>query len=76
MKITEKRQITIPADLGKKHGLSPGADVEFVDQPNGLLIIKAAHSRKRGQEVLETLLRGGPIKGRTEDWLRLTRGDR
>jgi hypothetical protein len=28
----------------------------------------------RGGRVLAALLRGGKIKGRTEEWLRLTRG--
>jgi bifunctional DNA-binding transcriptional regulator/antitoxin component of YhaV-PrlF toxin-antitoxin module len=74
MKITGKGQLTIPPRLGKKHGLKPGADVILIDQPNGLLIVNTAGLSK-GQRVVETLLRGGPLKGRTEDWLRLTRGE-
>ena len=75
MKITGKGQLTIPPQLGKKHGLKPGAEVTFVDQPNGLLIVKTA-TISNGDRVIEALLRGGPIKGRTEDLLRLTRGKR
>lgn len=73
MKITGKGQVTIPPHLGKKHGLKPGADVQFLDQPNGVLIVKAAPT-SNGQRVVETLLQGGVMKGRTEQWLRLTRG--
>jgi bifunctional DNA-binding transcriptional regulator/antitoxin component of YhaV-PrlF toxin-antitoxin module len=75
MKITGKGQVTIPPRLGKKHGLSPGADVTLIDQPNGLLIVKLGANSK-GRHVVETLLSDGPVKGRTEDWLRLTRGQR
>jgi len=60
--------------MRKKHGLLPRAEVEFVDQPDGVLVVKAA-KLSRGKQVLSVLLRGGKIKGRTEDWLRLTRGE-
>jgi bifunctional DNA-binding transcriptional regulator/antitoxin component of YhaV-PrlF toxin-antitoxin module len=74
MKVTGKGQITIPPAMRKKHGLLPRAKVEFVDQPDGVLVIKAA-KLSRGKRVLSVLLRGGKVKGRTEDWLRLTRGE-
>jgi len=57
----------------RKHGLGLQAEVELVDQPDGVLVVKAA-TTLRGKRVLATLLRGGKIKGRTKDWLRLTRG--
>jgi bifunctional DNA-binding transcriptional regulator/antitoxin component of YhaV-PrlF toxin-antitoxin module len=72
MKVTGKGQVTIPPKLRKRHGLLPRREVEFVDQPNGVLVVKAARLSP-GRRVLATLLRGGKIKGRTEDWLRLTR---
>jgi bifunctional DNA-binding transcriptional regulator/antitoxin component of YhaV-PrlF toxin-antitoxin module len=75
MKITEKGKVIIPDALARKHGLNPGADVEFLDQPNGVLVVKTTNVSK-GRRVVETLLRGGPLKGRTQDWLRLTRSDR
>lgn len=73
MKVTDKGQVTIPPNLRKRHGLLPRHEVEFVDQPNGVLVVKAS-KLTRGSRVLATMLRGGKIKGRTEDWLRLTRG--
>ena len=73
MKVTEKGQVTIPLKLRKRHGLLPNHEVEFVDQPKGVLVVKAAKI-SRGKRTLATLLRGGKIKGRTDDWLRLTRG--
>ena len=73
VKITGKGQVTIPPVMRKKHGLLPQREVEFVDQPDGVLVIKAS-KLSRGKRVLAALLRGGKVKGNTESWLRLTRG--
>ena len=73
MRVTGKGQVTIPPAMRKKHGLFPRAEVELVDQPDGVLVVKAANL-SRGKRVLSALLRGGKINARTEDWLRLTRG--
>jgi hypothetical protein len=59
--------------MRRKHGLLAQAEVELVDQPDGVLVVKAA-TTSRCKRVLAALLRGGKIKGRTEDWLGLTRG--
>ena len=59
--------------MRRKHGLLPQAEVELVDQPGGVLVVKVANN-SRGKRVVATLLRGAKIKGRTEDWLPLTRG--
>ena len=72
MKITRKRQITIPPAMRRKHGLLAQVEVNLVDRPDGVLVVKAA-TNARGMDVLTTMLRGGKIKGLTKDWLRLTR---
>ena len=59
--------------MRRKHGLLAEAEVRLVDQPDGVLVVKAA-TDPRGKRAVATLLRGGKIKGRTKDWLRLTRG--
>jgi len=74
MKMTRKGQVTIPLAMRKKHGLKPPCKVAFVDQPNGVLVVKAG-KLSRGKEVVSTLLRGGKVNGHSDDWLRLTRGD-
>jgi bifunctional DNA-binding transcriptional regulator/antitoxin component of YhaV-PrlF toxin-antitoxin module len=73
VKITRSGQVTIPLAMRRKHGLRTDAEVELVDQPEGVLVVKAA-VKSRGKRVLATLLRGGKVKGRTKDWLKLTRG--
>ena len=72
MKITGKGQVTIPPAMRKKHGLLPRAEIALLDQPDGVLLVKAS-KLSRGRRALAALLRGGKIKGRTDDWLRLTR---
>ena len=37
MKVTNKGQVTIPPHLRRRHGLLPRREVEFVDQPDGVL---------------------------------------
>jgi bifunctional DNA-binding transcriptional regulator/antitoxin component of YhaV-PrlF toxin-antitoxin module len=73
MKVTVKGQVTIPPEMRRRHGLLPRREVEFVDQPDGVLVVKAS-KLSRGKRVLTVLLRGGKVKGDTESWLRLTRG--
>ena len=73
MRITGKGQVTIPPAMRKRHGLLPRAEVTLVDQPDGVLVVRASKPT-RGRRALAALLRGGKIKGRTQDWLRLTRG--
>jgi hypothetical protein len=52
--------------MRRKHGLRALVEVELVDQPDGVLVVKAA-TTQRGKRALTTLLRGGKIKGRTKD---------
>ena len=73
MKVTSKGQVTIPPELRKRHGLLPRHEIEFVDRPDGVLVVKAGRLA-RGKRVLAALLRGGKVKGDTASWLRLTRG--
>ena len=75
MKVTDRGQVTIPPDLRRRHGLLPRREVEFVDQPDGVLVVKAGRLTP-GRRVVARLLRGGRVNARTEDWLRLTRGER
>ena len=74
MKVTAKGQVTIPPEMRKRHGLLPRREVEFVDQPDGVLVVKAS-KLSPGRRALSALLRGGRVKGCTEDWLRMTRGE-
>ena len=74
MRITTKGQLTIPLAIRKKHGLLGECAVAFVDHADGVLVVRA-DKRRPGKRALANLMRGRRIKTRTQDWLRLTRGD-
>lgn len=74
MKVTGKGQVTIPRDMRRRHGLLPHREIEILDQPDGILIVKAGKPSP-GKRAVAVLLLGGRIKARTHDWLRLTRGE-
>jgi AbrB family looped-hinge helix DNA binding protein len=73
VKVSENGHVAIPAKLAEKHGLNPGAQVVLVDQPEGILLKPA--KRPKGKRIVETLLQGGVVRGRTDDWLKMTRGN-
>ena len=72
--ITTKGQVTIPQNLRQKHGLLPLSEVDFIEQRQGLLLIKSGR-RRRGKRIIETMMQGSPVKGTTTELLRMTRGD-
>ena len=74
MRISDDGRVAIPPAMRKKHGLVPRAKVEFIDRPDGVLVVWASKA-SRGKQVLSALPQGGRIKGRTKEWLRLTRGE-
>ena len=75
MKITTKGQVTIPQRFRLKFGLLPHTDVRFEETDGGVTIRPVLSKR----ELLEDRLRrarGVAVRGvRTDDIMRLTRGD-
>jgi len=37
--LTEKGQVVIPAELRKRYGLTPGTEVQFVDNGDGIQVV-------------------------------------
>lgn len=74
MRLTTKRQVTVPAELCRAKGLAPCDEVEWAERKDGLLLRKAKLQKPRGN-IIDQMLRGGPIGGTTEARLRATRGD-
>ncbi|QVJ01904.1 AbrB/MazE/SpoVT family DNA-binding domain-containing protein [Nocardiopsis eucommiae] len=75
MRITEKGQVTIPVEVRRRLGLSPGDEVEFVLEGNGARVVRAATEPSRGQRLVERL-RGRTTTGMsTDEIMALTRGD-
>lgn len=72
--MTSKGQVTIPLELREQFGLGPGAEVEVVAGADGALV-RPAHARSRGHELVERLRDSGDSGLSADEILRLTRGD-
>ena len=76
MRLNSKGQVTIPAELRHKHGLSEGDEVDVVEENGALRILRRPGSRSRGGRAVERLRgaapRGGPS---TDELMELLRGE-
>ncbi len=77
--LTAKGQVTIPKKIRDALGLAPGSAVEFdVDQQGRIVIRKANGKRHRSIRRFDHLerVRGrATVKWRTDELMRLLRGD-
>jgi AbrB family looped-hinge helix DNA binding protein len=75
MRMTSKGQVTIPADLRKRFGLGPGAEVEVVAGEDGAVVRRASSHGGRGAELVARLQDRADGELSAEAVLRLTRGE-
>ena len=47
MKIGERGQVTVPKRLREKYGLQAHADIDFIDDGNGIRMIRRSEGAKR-----------------------------
>jgi len=74
MRITTKGQVTIPQHIRAKLGLTPHAEVEFVEE-KGRVFLKKAKGAPRTTRFRN--LRGiATVRMTTDEILELTRGER
>ena len=75
MRITSKGQVTIPQDIRERHGFLPGTEIRFVEDGEGVRLLKQGGERRRG-ETLVARMRGRATGQLTADQImELTRGD-
>ena len=75
MRITTKGQVTIPQRFRLKFGLLPHTDVSIEEAEGGVVIRPVVSKRALIEERLRKA-RGAAVRGvRTDDIMRLTRGD-
>lgn len=75
MKLNSKGQVTIPADLRRRHGFVEGDEVEVVEDGDTLRIVHAEHGLTRGERAVARVrgrLKGGPT---TDELMELLRGE-
>lgn len=75
MRITSKGQVTIPAWVRQKFGLSEGTEVEFVVEGNTVCIVRAEGSETRGQRLARRLRGRGSSGMSTAEIMELLRAD-
>ena len=74
MRMTDKGQVTIPIRMRERSGLLPGADVEFEERPDGVLVRLAQQQLgARGRQALERLAGTSRSGLTTDELLALTR---
>ena len=75
MKLNSKGQVTIPAELRRRHGFAEGDEVQVVEDGNTLRIVHSDTADSRGHRVVNRL-RGRATTDRTTDELMaLLRGE-
>lgn len=55
MKLNSKGQVTIPAELRRRHGFAEGDEVEVVEDGNALRIVHNTPGDSRGARVVSRL---------------------
>lgn len=73
MRVTSKGQVTIPKDVRKRLGITPGSEVDFEMDKSGARLVRARTSR--GREVVERMVARGTVKMSTDEIMALTRGE-
>ena len=71
MKITSKGQVTIPKKLREKFGLNENTDIDFLEGPEGIFIVKATGRRHPVDRVYGVAGK----KLRSDDIVRNLRGE-
>jgi len=73
MRVTVKGQVTIPQDIRKKMGITPGSEVIFKEDKGRVYLVKAKRQEKKTPHFRK--LRGiATVKMTTDEILALTRG--
>ncbi len=77
VRITSKGQVTIPAEIREKAGLLPHTEVDFEFDGESVRIIraKAPKGRDRGEEVVARLRGKGRLGMKTDEIMKLLRGE-
>ncbi len=77
--LTSKCQVTIPKKIRETMGLGPGSQVDFDVDEQGRIIIRKARGKdvrpKRGRDRFDRVRGRATVKWRTDELMRLLRGD-
>jgi len=76
MRVNKRGQVTIPAELRRRYGLTPGTEVHVVADDTGIRILKGGPATGRGRAIAEFLRGRATRRDMTSDEIMaLMRGD-
>lgn len=75
MRITQKGQVTIPAEIRESLGLLPDTEVAFRIEDDHVVLEKVTGEGQRGQQLVERLRGKASRQMSTDEILALTRGE-
>jgi AbrB family looped-hinge helix DNA binding protein len=75
MRLNSKGQVTIPAELRKRHGLHEGDEVDVIEDGSTLRIIQVKAAPTRGQRLVRRMRGRASTSMSTDQLMELLRGD-
>lgn len=75
MKLNSKGQVTIPADLRRRHGFSEGDEVDVIEDGDTLRIVHAEPAASRGTRIVNRLRGKATTDLTTDELMSLLRGE-
>jgi AbrB family looped-hinge helix DNA binding protein len=75
MRLNSKGQVTIPAELRRKHHLHEGDEVTVIEAADGLRIVRVAEAESRGERLVREMRGRATSAMSTEELMELLRGD-
>lgn len=75
MRLNSKGQVTIPADLRRKHHLHEGDEVEVLEDGATLRIVRVKSSRSRGERLARGMRGKATTTMSTDELMDLLRGE-
>jgi AbrB family looped-hinge helix DNA binding protein len=75
VKLNSKGQVTIPAELRRRHGFVEGDEVQVVEDGNTLRIVHSDTATSRGYRVVNRLRGKATTDRSTDELMALLRGE-
>lgn len=75
MKLNSKGQVTIPAELRRRHRFYEGDEVDVIDDGDTLRIVHALPAESRGRRIVGRLRGAATTEHTTDELMALLRGE-
>lgn len=75
MKLNSKGQVTIPADLRRKHHLQEGDEVEVIEDGSTLRIVRAEGTESQTHQLIRAMRGKATTTMSTDELMELLRGE-